>query len=131
MANWFDDLDERDRHVVLHGWGSKEFATWTTSFLLSMGSTGITRYLSEEDRVRFRRMMAQRHSVQHRPGYQPDLVEQLYQHLHDHVSSAVEMIDAKTGRHGEHTVQWLDSQATHIQKQLSDIYYDLTKPRQR
>ena len=121
MAEWFENLDAEDQQVVLHGWGSAQFSSWTASFLLSIGTMALTRNLSEEERGRFRVMMAHRRSIPHQPGHKPDRVEQLYQHLHNYVAKAVGAIDDETGHHGERAVQWLDRQATYIQQQLNKL----------
>jgi hypothetical protein len=82
--------------------------------------------MSQEERERFNYMLMQRRIRSMQPGHQPDLVERLYNALHDRVASVVGEIDSHTGRHGAVAVQWLDRELQELQADMLSLYRRLT-----
>jgi hypothetical protein len=74
MAEWFDELSEDEQKTVKHGWGSREFSSWTASFLLSIGSMALKSRLPQAERDQLNRLLTQRWSARHRPGHKLDSV---------------------------------------------------------
>lgn len=123
MAQWFNDLDHPTRELVTKRWGSKEFSDWAATLLLSLGGGVLLRAgLSQAERERFNRLLMQRRVRSTIPGHQPDLVERLYDKLHEHVATVVDKIDAHTGRHGTAAVEWLDGEVQEVQSEMSRLY---------